>query len=119
MLKERCPKCEGMHITLECDHCKGGWVDADENMKVYVNVYAVTREFGGYEEGGWYYDNLTCIDCVPCKNKYSDEIKEDLKEEYKHEKHGDISSVLGGVDIWVYIEDKPKKSETREKPIYE
>lgn len=128
MLKVRCPICKGNRKHFKwvegkgyevCENCNHGYVNADENLKVYVNVYTVTREFGGYEEGGWYYDNLTCIDTVPCKNKHSDEIQEDLKIEYHNLKHGNISSVLGGVDVVVYIEDKMKKSETKERPQYE
>ena len=91
----------------------------NQKEKVYVNAYEVTREFGGHEEGGWWYDNYSCLESVPTKRKYADEISEDLNNEYKRLKWGDISSVLGGVDIIVLIEDVPAKSHTYHKPVYE
>lgn len=90
-----------------------------ESEKVYVNVYEVTRRFGGHEEGGWWYNWYECLECVPCKEKYSDEIKNDLWEEYKHLQYGDIYSVLGGVKIEVCIENKRCESETVKRPHYE
>lgn len=90
-----------------------------ENEKVYVNVYEVTRRFGGQEEGGWWYNWYECLETVSCKAKYTDEIVEDLKKEYEGRKHGDIYSVLGGVDIQVLVESKRCESETTEAPMYE
>lgn len=119
MLKVECPKCGNDYdLKKECD-CSFGYVYAPDDQKVYVNVYSITRHFGGYEEGGWYFDWYNCIETVPCKNKYSDEIQEDLEEAYENHKRGDISSVRGGVDILVLIEDEISKSETKERPIYE
>lgn len=101
------------------ENCDEGRIPLDENEKVYVNVYSVTRHFGGHEEGGWYYDWFECLETIPCKNKFSSEIQEDLESEYKDQKRGDISSVLGGVDIVVYIENTIAKSQTKERPYYE
>ncbi|HFK1435116.1 TPA: hypothetical protein ACGXNJ_005270 [Bacillus cereus] len=127
MLNIQCTACDGFgnqkfidgKLVHECTECNGGAIQAPEDMKVYVSVYKVTREFGGYEEGGWYYDRYTCLETIPCKNKFSDEIKEDLLKEYEDVKHGDISSVLGGADVQAFIERRPAENETREKPIYE
>ncbi len=87
--------------------------------KVYVNVYEVTRHYGGAEEGGWYYDWYECLECVPCRENNAEKIKDELWEEYKGMKYGDISSVLGGVDIMIYIEEKRCESQTLERPYYE
>lgn len=128
MLSIQCTECdgfgneeyiEGEGWTRKCKVCDHGYVEAPEDMKVYVSVYKVTREFGGHEEGGWYYDRYTCLETIPCKNKFSDEIKNDLLEEYKDVKHGNITSVLGGADVQAYIERRPAENETRERPIYE
>ncbi|KEK23859.1 hypothetical protein [Bacillus gaemokensis] len=110
---------EGKGWTQECKACFNGYVDAPEDMKVYVSVYKVTREFGGHEEGGWWFDWYKCLETIPCKNKFSDEIKEDLLKEYNDVKHGDISFVLGGADVQVFIERRPAENETRERPMYE
>lgn len=110
----------GLFVRNEhCKDCDMGLVDAPDDMKVFVNAYKVTREYGGPEEGDWYYNKYECLEVVPCKNKVSDDIAENLEEEYKHLEHGDISSVLGGTKIVVLVEEKMKESETRETPIYQ
>lgn len=125
MLYIDCTICEGNGSIYDADKgymdctCQFGRVKADDNKKVYVNVYKITRHFGGHEEGGWYFNWYECLESVPCKNKYSDEIADDLLKEYEHKKHGNIYSVLGGVDIEVIIEERMKESETRERPYYE
>lgn len=120
MIMTECKTCEGFGWG-ECtnEECQNGRVALGEEEKVYVNVYSVTRHFGGHEEGGWYYDWYMCVETIPCKNKYSDEIAKDLEEAYAKHKRGDISSVLGGVDVVVYVEDEISKSATRERPMYE
>lgn len=128
MLKIQCTACdgfgnqkfiEGQGWVCQCKECDGGDVTAPEDMKVYVTVYKVTREFGGHEEGGWWFNWYKCLETVPCKNKFSEEVKADLLEEYKGMKHGDIYSVLGGADVQVWIERRPAENETKEKPMYE
>ncbi|WP_410988580.1 hypothetical protein [Bacillus cereus] len=103
-------------LTIQCGE---EYVSAPEDMKVYVSAYKVTREFGGHEEGGWWFNWYTCLETIPCKNKFSDEIKEDLMKEYEGLKHGNIYSVLGGADVEVFIERRPAENETKERPIYE
>lgn len=34
-------------------------------MLVYVNAYLVGRNFGGSEEGGWWYNSGNCVASVP------------------------------------------------------
>jgi hypothetical protein len=93
--------------------------EMSENKLVYVNVYSVTRHYGGPEEGGWWYNWYTCIEVYPVKEKNAEIIQEELEEEHNYKKWGNIYSVLGGRDIIVYIEDEPKESETKERPYYE
>jgi hypothetical protein len=86
----------------------------------FVNVYEVTRHYGGPEEGGWWYDWAECLEVYPVRDEeQGEQVKEWLWENYKHKKYGDISSVLGGVDIRIYIEDEPKEYESTERPYYE
>jgi hypothetical protein len=79
----------------------------------------VERCYGGPEEGGWWYDWYDCIETYPCRNKNADTVQEQLEIGYDHIKEGDISSVLGGTDLKVWIEEKPAESQTKERPYYE
>jgi hypothetical protein len=89
-------------------------------MMKFVNVYEVTRHYGGPEEGGWYYNRLHCVEVYPVRDEAAGEtIIEYLEEQHKHRKHGNIYSVLGGTDLEIYFEDEPKESETRERPQWE
>lgn len=85
----------------------------------FVNAYEVDRRYGGQEEGGWYYNHLTCVETYPTREENAEKVVEFLKEEHKNKAYGDIYSVLGGREIHVFIEDRPAASETREKPYYE
>lgn len=90
-----------------------------EKKLSFVNVYEVTRHYGGDEEGGWWYNYYDCIESIPCEEKYSDTMTEHLANKYKGLKHGNIYSVLGGVDIEVLTESEPAESQTKETPRYE
>lgn len=120
MLLLECKECTVFdYENCENEDCECGYVKADADKTVCVNVYKVTRRYGGAEEGGWYYNHFTCLETYPVRNKNSDTIKEMLLEEYKDEAHGNIYSVLGGAEIDVKIEMKPSESETTERPFYE
>lgn len=122
-----CFICDGEGYIIENDHnecepCKGTgqiYTPLNENQIVFVNIYEITRHYGGAEEGGWYYNWDECIESIPVKNKFSDLMKEEAIKEFEGRKHGNIYSVLGGVDIDVRIEKRPKESETKERPYYE
>ena len=89
-------------------------------MMKFLNVYKVTREFGGYEEGGWYFDSYECVEVFPIRTTENAEMLEQwLYEQHAGYVWGDITSVRGGAKIVVYCEDAPKESETREIPQYE
>ena len=38
------------------------------NFPLYVSLYDISRELGGYEEGGWWYDSYKLIDSIHVKN---------------------------------------------------
>lgn len=141
MLKEKligeCKACKGFgHIEdwaddmfgntircdYECEECGGNGFDSyllGEDDIVYVNVYLITRHYGGPEEGGWYYNWSECIEVIPVKNKNAEIMEEEAEKIYESKKHGNIYSVLGGRDIDVRIEATPKESETKRRPHYE
>jgi hypothetical protein len=86
----------------------------------FLNVYEVTRHYGGPEEGGWWYNWYECIEVFPVRDEeQGEQLRDWLFSEHEHKKHGNIYSVLGGTDIVVYLEDEPKESETKERPYYE
>lgn len=84
-------------------------VDGNEwGEDVYVSVYVVNRFFGGVEEGGWWYNNVSLKKSVPtigeegvlrklCMKMRDWAIDKDLK-------WGDINSVNGGQDCFIVIE---------------
>lgn len=125
---EECKICNGQGFlkeiedTIDCEVCDGNGdilTPANEEQIVFVNVYSITRHYGGPEEGGWYYNWNECIESIPVQNKFSDLMKEEAIKRYESRKHGNIYSVLGGTDIDVRIEENPKESETKERPHYE
>jgi hypothetical protein len=87
---------------------------------VFVNVYTITRHYGGPEEGGWYFNWFECKEVIPVQHQYATQLANTFYDKYvKSHKHGDIYSVLGGQDVAVYVELHPKQSETKERPYYE
>jgi hypothetical protein len=105
---------------LECKKCEGtGFKVIPDNQIVFINVYTIDRRYGGPEEGGWWYDWFECVEVFPVKNSAADDMVDVLEDEHEHRKWGDISSVLGGEDVRVWIQESPKESETKRIPHYE
>lgn len=73
------------------------------SIPLYVTVYEITREYGGPEEGGWYWNRYVPVCSVPAHGDVNDQIDR-LELWFEREKHGDIYSVLGGTDIAVHAE---------------
>lgn len=93
----------------------------------YVNVYEVSRAFGGPEEGGWWYDtgNLLLFGesgehgatfAVP-NRETAEWLRDALREAYP--RTGKRSSVLGGEDYEVAIEDHPGRDYPEQVRRYE
>jgi len=92
----------------------------------YVNAYAVTRHFGGPEEGGWWYNAGEPLASVPLPftptgpdDGRVGTMVNQLKQRYADHAEGDIYSVLGGVAVEVYVEDHPARTFPPETPHYE
>ena len=84
-----------------------------------INVYAVTRHYGGSEEGGWWYNNYEFIEHHSFDNVIKAELAiDDLEEKWSKQNEGDINSVLGGVEYVVCREYKIGETETKETPTY-
>lgn len=87
----------------------------------YVTVYAITRHYGGPEEGGWWYNAHTPVCTVPLVRpgdvKEIEEIIAFLAPRFESE--GDIYSVRGGTEIAIYPEAVSQSSATHAAPHYE
>lgn len=118
--KCECPRCYGDDIDhgYKCWVCEGQGFEWKTAM-AWVNVYTVSRCYGGPEEGGWYYDAYQFIEGHPVPRSVAETLKDELIKRYNDLKYGDISSVLGGQDYSVWVEDHEAQSETRERPRYE
>lgn len=86
----------------------------------WVNAYMVDREYGGPEEGGWWYDWYKCMASAPVRNTEEAELigsimREALAWDSKHDRF----SVIGGPDYTQRVEIKKADSESTERPHYE
>lgn len=88
-----------------------------------IRVYEVTREYGGPEEGGWWYDHYTLLE----ETRW-DFLFERLCKKYKD--HGDEWVIFsdraysrgGGILAkypYIFINIGDENWETKEKPHYE
>lgn len=86
---------------------------------VYLNVYDVTRHFGGQEEGGWWYNAGELIETIETTEEKCDETRAQLLEKHKDRNVGDIYSALGGVLLEVQVDDAPGEDWPTQRPHYE
>jgi len=85
-----------------------------------VNVYYVTRHFGGPEEGGWWFNlSLPVAHADKLTDEEAAELQDTFEKLYRSHEDGDIYSVNGGIEVYVSIEEEPFESATKEKPRYE
>jgi len=87
---------------------------------MYLNVYAVTRHYGGPEEGGWWYNWYTHILGICVTNL--DGIEKTRLEEFLYKcypNEGNIYSIRGGTEYEICYEETLAESQTKEKPYYE
>ena len=93
----------------------------------YVNCYSVSRQYGGPEEGGWYYDEFTPLASVKLPDNTPQAIIETVRLKMLDRYAGERTScgrlgrysVLGGSDVEVYVEDAPPKASPEDTPHYE
>ncbi len=82
----------------------------------WINVYEVTRHYGGPEGGGWWYDWMRCIKWRRVLSKWSDEMRE---EEEQGLKHLEDLHTEHHYKIVALVEDHRAQSHTKEVPTYE
>ena len=86
------------------------FVDNNGQYPAFVTAYDITREFGGQEEGGWYYTQYTPMHSIPISS--NEEIEVNAKKLY--DKLSD--SADGKFRIYVEVE---KGSQAIDTPHYE
>ena len=89
----------------------------------FVSLYAVSRHYGGHEEGGWWYDwrSFASVRCtVVGMREDANRLCRELNAIAEEERDGpDRFSVLGGDDESYYVEQKPGENQSTERPHYE
>lgn len=74
----------------------------DGSQQWFVGVYAIDRQCGGGEEGGWWFDTGELIQhTAVASHDEAEELREALREEFPETNKR--FSVLGGDDYDVYI----------------
>ena len=93
---------------------------------LYVNAYAVSRHYGGPEEGGWWYDAGRVLASVPISADAPEAdiavIRKALTDILGWERYPPSQgrySVIGGSDFEVYVEDHVAREWPEETPHYE
>lgn len=102
------------------DHVDGVAALLDRGRGIWVNVYEVTRHYGGHEEGGWYYNAGNPVHSEKCETEEDAEaMKVKLTKLYADRVEGNIYSVHGGTAIDVLIEESEGVPWPTETPHYE
>lgn len=93
-------------------------------MPFYVNEYVVFQNFGGPEEGGWWFssgefqkEHATFTDLEQAIN-YAAKLRDEERANREGNYH-DRYSVLGGGDVEFYVDDEPGSDFPTEHPHYE
>jgi hypothetical protein len=85
----------------------------------WVNVYTITRGFGGRENGGWYYKRFVCEESRLVYRWEAEALKLKLERQFSGLKWGQISAESYGQDVMVCIENRKAARQTVTKPTYE
>lgn len=88
-------------------------------LACWVNVYTVTRCFGGTESGGWYYLKYECVKSRQVGFWEADMIHIQWLQQYTlSHKWGDLRAKTGGQEVVVRIEPRRAASRTNLPPRY-
>ena len=82
----------------KADFTEGQTVVWYKNSRVkYVNAYVLGREYGGPEEGGWWYDTGEPVASTPLPYDATDDTVDAVKK--------NLQDLLGQDDLSIYVED--------------
>ncbi|MGV2967260.1 hypothetical protein [Paenibacillus sp. AGC30] len=85
----------------------------------WVNVYTVSRAYGGAEAGGWYYRKYKCEQSKQTWRWASDALQCQLQRKFEGLAWGILSSETDGQEIVVLIEQRKAGKEYVSRPPYE
>jgi len=87
---------------------------------IYISEYSVSREYGGPEEGGWWYDNPMHVRllAIADNQEYASKIARALNSAENITKP-DRYSMAGSDDTVFYSEESLGDHELKEQPYYE
>ena len=89
-------------------------------QRVWVTAYAISRVYGGPEEGGWWWDDKEPVETIFCRRGGADVAIATLQAAHaSYLPGGSISSVMGGYEIDIRIETKYQQSATKNTPRWE
>lgn len=86
----------------------------------YVNVYRLDREFGGPEEGGWWYDTREVVRSNPATSEDAGEVLAELLRltgEFPEGRER-YSMAPRAEDFEIVVEDHPGEDSPAERPFY-
>ena len=87
--------------------------------KVWVTAYEVSLEYGGREEGGWHFHWYHPAETLHVDADKVAEAETELLTRHKNDlPGGSISSVRGGHQIEVYVEETDRKRTTKSRPVW-
>lgn len=94
-------------------------------MVYFISEYTVTLNYGGPEEGGWWYDwneYEVTVDRAGTQDEayaIARRMNEQARAEH-HERYGyDYTSVLGGTKTAYFVEEEPGDHQSTSRPFYE
>jgi hypothetical protein len=88
----------------------------------FVNVYEMFREYGGPEEGGWWYDRGELIVVIRCAANEAADVRDQLRSYFPTQtgsSRGYCGVTYTGGDYRTEISDTPGQSYPAERPHYE
>lgn len=88
---------------------------------LWLNVYHLDRHYGGPEEGGWWYDTWTPVDCrslgrVPVR--YADSVSDRVRQAIPSPDYPIHSVMYGGGQFVVMAEPQRGRHLPRYRPVY-
>lgn len=107
------------YASVGCAQCYSGEQDDSASLvPVWVNMYMVTREYGGPEEGGWWYDLYTPVEAVRTYSpSEASAVERRMRAEYEP---GTVDrySAAGGWDYLLRFEYKRAATYPPTRPVY-
>lgn len=91
-------------MTPEGDDATGPWEIKDITPMLYANLYLYDREYGGPEEGGWYYDTYSPASQVPRDWDNAPPQHGHFRSEEEAQK------AIKELDAWCQLENQTRRS---------